>query len=381
MRRRLFWWEWKKLWSVPMFSIFLVLCMVFNIFLTVENLYGQDYVNYVSEITEETGLQMGNFFDKKLEASQKREYKDTLIAETKGAEDIFETYQADKINTLLKNVFPMVNQAGGLLDAKYNRLQKSIGLLEKQDASLSVSSAGMTDEMLSKLFESLCRAIITEGWLLAAFMAIYLAGSETLSKTAYIVYSTKMGRKVQRIKYIASFLSGLLSYLFLTVIGIGGFCSFWDMGSVWDGSISSQFHHRKIALFKIPFITWKPFTVAEYLAAMLLLGVVVLGIFHAVSFGIGMVSGDAFRAFLILAGAGMFCVLANMLSADCSSFWLYQLTEWNPVMFWWKQYKWFTDMDLDSVLPWQECFEAVVCMVAAAGGLWLCRCRFNKMDL
>ncbi|MCI8563422.1 MAG: hypothetical protein HFH69_07860 [Lachnospiraceae bacterium] len=221
MKKRLFWWEWKKFWSVPMFSIFLVLCMAFNIFLTVENLYGQDYVNYVSEITEETGLQMGNFFDKKLEASQKREYKDTLIAETKGAEDIFETYQAEKINTLLKNVFPMVNQAGGLLDAKYNRLQKSIGLLEKQDASLSVSSAGMTDEMLSKLFESLCRAIITEGWLLAAFMAIYLAGSETLSNTAYIVYSTKMGRKVQRIKYIASFLSGLLSYLFLTVIGWG----------------------------------------------------------------------------------------------------------------------------------------------------------------
>lgn len=380
MRKELFWWEWRKLWSVPMFAVFLILCMAFNILMIVDHLYGREYVSYVSDVTEETGRKMGASFDKKLAASQSWEDKETLIGETKGAKDIFETYKADNIQSLLKNIYPLANHPKGLFTAKYKRLQKSIDRLEKQDASLDVSAAGMTDDLLDSLFEGLCRAIITEGWILAAFMAIYLAGCEKLSRTASVVFSTGTGRKLQTTKYLVSLFSALLSYLFLIVSGISVFCGVWDMGSVWNNSISSQFHHRKIAVFKIPFITWKPFTVVEYLIAMLLLGAVVLFVFHAVSFGFGMVSGDTYRSFLILAGTGVLCTLANILSGKVS-FWLYQLTEWNPVMFWWKQYKWFTDMDVDSVLPWQECLEAVVCTGMAAGILWVCGHRFRKKDI
>lgn len=381
MKKELFWWEWKKLWSVPMFPVFLILCMAFNVFIATNALYGQKYVSYVSDVTEETGRKMGASFDKKLADSPEQKYKEILMEETKGAKDIFETYRAENIHTLLKNISPLAKGSDGLLTKKYKRLQKSIDLLEKEDASLDVSAAGMTDDLLGSLFERLCRAIITEGWLLAALMAIYLGGCEKLSKTASTVFSTKTGRKLQRIKYAASLFSGLLSYLFLTVSGIGVFCCLWDLGSVWNGSISSQFHHRKISLFQFPFITWKPFTVWEYLAAMMLLGIVVLLVFHAVSFGIGMVSGDAYRSFLVLSGMGVFCFLANVLSGSGTSFLLYQMTEWNPIMFWWNQYKWFTDMDLDSVLPWQECLEAVVCTGMAAGILWLCKRCFNRKDI
>ena len=55
MKKELFWWEWKKLWSVPMFTVFLVLCMAFNAFIAADALYGQKYVSYVSDVTEEIG--------------------------------------------------------------------------------------------------------------------------------------------------------------------------------------------------------------------------------------------------------------------------------------------------------------------------------------
>ncbi len=381
MKKELFWWEWKKLWSVPMFTVFLVLCMAFNAFIAADALYGQKYVSYVSDVTEETGRKMGASFDKKLADSPGQEYKDILMEETKGEKDIFETYQAENIFTVVKNIFPVAKGSDEVLNKKYKRLQKSIDLLEEQDASLDVDAAGMTDDLLNCLFGKLCRAVITESWMLAAFMAIYLGGCEKLSKTASTVFSTKMGRKLQHAKYAASLFSGLISYLLLAVSGIGAYCCLWDLDSVWGGSISSQFHHRKIAVFNIPFITWKPFTVGEYLAAMMLLGIIVLFVFHAVSFGIGMVSGNAYWSFLILSGMGIFCFLANIFSGNGTSFLLHQLTEWNPIMFWWKQYKWFTDMDVDSVLPWQECLEAAVCTGMAAGILWLCRRYFDKKDI
>lgn len=381
MKKELFYWEWKKLWSMPMFAVFLGLCILFNLFLVVANGYGNDYVSYVSKVTAEIGGQMGADFDRELSTLTEHEYKEVLISETAGAADIFEAYQAKDILALLKGMYQLGDREETLLVSKYETLQESVALLAKEDASLDVSAAGMTYDMLSSLFQVLYRAILTESWVLAVLMALYLSCSENLLRTAHSVYCSKTGRGIQKTKYVVSALSGIASYVILNVIGIGFFCLYWDMDTVWKASMSSQFHYRVVAMCRIPFITWVPMTVLEYFLAMLLLGMVVLLIFHAISFGIGMAAGDSYKAVFILAGAGIFCFLGNILAAEGASFRLYQLTEWNPIMLWWKQYKWFTDMDLESVIPWQECWEAGVCVIMSVVLLAFCRRYFSRKDI
>lgn len=381
MKKELFCWEWKKLWCMPMFGVFLGLCILFNLFLVYANWYAADYVSYVSDVTETIGGRMGADFDRELLALPEHEYKEILIAETAGAEDIFEEYQAKDILSLLKGVYLLEDKEEAMLTSKYEKLQESVALLAKEDASLDVSAAGMTYDVLDSLFQVVYRAILTESWLLAVLMALYLSCSENLSRTAHSVYSSKTGRAIQKTKYAVSALSSIVSYVILNVIGIGSFCLFWDMNMVWNASMSSQFHYRVVAMCRIPFITWVPMTVWEYFLAMLCLGAVVVLIFHAISFGVGMAVGDSYKAFLTLSGVGVLIFIGNILAANGTNFKLYQLLEWNPIMLWWKQYKWFTDMDLESVIAWQECWEAVVCVVMSGIILAVCRRYFSRKDM
>ena len=381
MKRDLFLWELKKLWSVPMFGIFLVLCMGFNTMLVVDDWYGYEYVSYVSEVAECIGGQMGRGFDRQLAQMPEHEYKQKLISETAGAEDIYENYDTNEILSIIKEMYRLNDREEDLLTLKYEGLQETVTILEKEDAALSLAAAGMTHDLLGSLFQMLCRAIITEGWLLAVLMALYLSCSEGLTRTKHLVYSSKAGRGVQKSKYAASACSAILVYLILAGSGIVLFSLLWDMDTVWGASMSGQFHYRVVGVYRIPFLTWKPFTVKEYLVAMLALGAVVVMIFHAIGFCIGMVIGDVYKGFLTLFSAGLLNFLAYVLAANGKCFGIYQLMQWNPVVLWWKQYKWFTDMDLESLFPWQECLEAVFCgMMAAVIGM-ICRRWFCRKDI
>jgi hypothetical protein len=140
---------------------------------------------------------------------------------------------------------------------------------------------------MDSLFETACHAVILEGMFLAALMALYSCGCERLNRTELSVYSTRTGRKVQYAKVTASALSILLSYLFLAAATVAVFELLWKPGLVWNASMSSQFSYYTAAIYKLPFITWIPFTVRGYLVATLALGMAVVLIFH----GLGFISG------------------------------------------------------------------------------------------
>ncbi len=381
MKKDMLTWELRKLWSLPMISVFMILCIAFNMLIIFANRNGNGYVSYVIEVTQELGGQMGEGFDRLLPTLPDSQYKDTLISQASGAVDIFNQFDATEIGALYINAYRLTGAQADRLERKYNKLGDAVKILDKQDASLSLSAAGMTKSLTDALFRYLCRAIITEGVLLAVLMALYSSGYEKLNRTALSVYSTRTGRGIHRAKFAASTLSALGAYVLLATYSVGAFALLWDMGPIWRASMSSQFNYIISMGLELPFTTWKPFTVAGYLTATLGLGAMVVLVFHGFGFVVGLLTGDTYKGFVVFLVLGALNFATLVMTGDSGEWLLYQLAQWSPITLWWFQPLWFTDMNIVTVLPWQECWEAVFCSVLCIVSLLLAGRYLHRKDV
>lgn len=385
MKRTWICWEVRKLWEMPMIPIFLLFCLGFNTLIIVGNRSGSDadsYVSYVSGITQIIGGQMGEGFSRALaQVPEENKYKDQLISETLGREDTLDQFDTSRLSGLYIGKFRIQGLAAGFLEQKYRILDTKVKKLADEDASMSLAAAGKTKELMDALFLKMCRAVITEGILLAVLMALYSSGCDGLSRTAPVLYSSRAGRRIQLSKAAASGLSAAAAYAFLAACAVLVFACVWRLGSIWDANMSSQFNYITAFGMRLPFLTWTSFSVAGYLWATLALGLAVVIIFHGLGFAAGLIANSAYRGFLLLLVPAALNFEIMMLAGDNSLWLLYQLIQWSPVTLWWFQPLWFTELGTVTALPWQECMEAVFCMAAGAGILWASYRHYLKRDV
>lgn len=378
-------WETRKLWEMPMIPIFLILCLGFNILMIVGNRIGSDadsYVSYVAGVTQETGGQMGEAFDRALaRLSDEGASKEQLIQETMGREDTLDQFDAGRLGDLYIGKFRIQGIAAGFLEQKYRMLDGKVKKLAEEDASMSLAAAGKTKTLTEALFQKMCRAVITEGILLAVLMALYSSGCDKLSRTAPVLYSSRAGRRIQLSKAAAGGLSSAAAYTLLSAGSVLVFACAWKPGPIWEANMSSQFNYVTAFGMKLPFLTWTSFSIAGYLAATLALGLAVVLLFHGLGFAAGLIANSAYRGFLLLLIPAALNFEVMMLAGDSSLWLLYQLIQWSPVALWWFQPLWFTDLGVGAVLPWQECAEAVFCLAAGAGLFWASYRHYLKKDV
>ncbi len=377
-------WELRKLLGVPMLGIFLMLCLCFNLFFVMSERYdnaGADYLSFLVEAEGYAGGQMGPEFDAALAALPSSEYGRQLISETQGAEDILEEYDTSGLVRFYAQYYPMSGAAEELLERKFQRLQFSVEELAARDASLSLAAAGMTKPLLSSLFGTLCRLIITEGLLLAVLLALYSCGYERQHRTEASVYTTRTGRSVQAGKLIASAMTALGAYGLLAGLSLLAFSLAWRLGPIWEASMSSQFYYISALGRAFPFLSWTHFTIAGYLTATMLLGGAVVLIFHLLGFAFGLFTGNAYSGFLACVLFAALSFGAMILCGD-GGFWLsYLLLQWTPIALWWGQPLWFTGLDLGSIVPFQECRTALLCWAVLAGVVLILYRRFCGKDV
>ena len=123
-------WEARKLWEMPMIPIFLILCLGFNVLMIVGNRIGSDadsYVSYVAGVTQETGGQMGEAFDRALARLPDEDaFKEQLIRETRGREDTLDQFDAGRLGDLYIGKFRIQGIAAGFLEQKYRMLDGKV---------------------------------------------------------------------------------------------------------------------------------------------------------------------------------------------------------------------------------------------------------------
>ena len=382
MKMELMKWEIKKIWSVPGISGFLLLCVLFNIFLIAGDDYGVDYVQYVAGASQITGMQMGELFEAQAENLPEHEYKEIFLAETKGKQDIFENYDTAALGDSWIGLYRMSGFVENMLQQKFQKLQARIDELDERDASLNLGAAGMTKILLNGLFSKLFKAVLTEGMLAAILIALYACSNEKMQRTHLLVYSSKRGRYIQKEKFTAALVSAVSAYLALAGSAVLFFAGFWKMGSVWNMDMSSLFYHVNDGLgLKIPFVSWTDFTVAGYLCAMTALGIVVVGISAGLGFFAGLIFQNALTGFLFV--IIIIAMNLQMISyAGNSGIWeLYELLQWTFAAFWWNQPVWFSELGVSTLLPWQTCHTAVVCLACCVIMLYGSFRYFYKKEL
>ena len=287
-------------------------------------------------------------------------YRERFLRETADREDIFADYSCMKLADGLLRQFYITGWPARMMERKYEKQQEAVDLLAERKDSLDVSSAGMTQPVADALFQTQCRMLITEAMVLAMLMALSVSGSERTARTHLTVCVTRTGRKIRYVKAAAGLMSALAAYGMLAVSAVGFFALIWYPAPDWGASISSQFHHMSLAGTELPFITWKPFTVGEYLLAVVGMGSVVVMLFYVLAFCLGLWIKSAWGGFvlLILLVAVNFQVI--MMAGDSLQWGLYLCAQWTPAGLWWSQNQWFTDMLISGAVPWQECATAAL---------------------
>lgn len=376
-------WEIKKILSFPMIAIFLVLCIGLNLLFMTEAFWngGREYVQYINQVTKKIGGQMGEEFDKMASALPEREEKRFLLSDTKGKRDSFEAYQTAEIAAYYIGTFQITGFVKERLEQKYEKLQTRIEELEKRDASMSLAAAGITKMLLDHLFGKLCRFVITEGMLLAVFIALYLCGTEVQQRTHWIVYTTRTGRKIQQKKWVAGIGISLLAYGILAGTMAAGFAGIWRMGEIWKADLSSQFYMVSDLGALLPFVSWANFTIGGYLAAVLSMGAVVVFLFYNFGFLAGLLIRHTYLGFLSV----ILFVAINfelIMAAGNGGIWgMYEIMMWSPVGVWWESPLWFSEMGASRLVGWQECWVGGIWGVIALGGNWIGGQIFYKREI
>lgn len=380
MIKELLVYETKKLWSVPMFVIFTVLCLALNTLLCLPG-GSREYIAYIGSIYEDMEGNMGDDFSEKLSKLPNNEFRDRLIANTSGAEDIFDDFDASEIGNHYISMYKIEGTAADIIDSKYKKLQYSVNALAKADASLSIYAAEETEILHERLFRTVIRAAVTEGIIIAVLMALYLSGCERQKGTACSIYSTKTGRKIQRIKAITGGVWAVSVYMLLIAAAVLAFSALNSMGGIWSSSVSSQFNKIYSVGYSIPFITWRPFTLLEYMLASAGLGAVTIIIAYIISFSAGILCSDVYKGFLLLFSAAVLNFGIFIFSGDSKLWLIYQLMHWTYIPLWWFEPLWFTDMGAGAMVPWQECCSAAVCLITGAFFLIISLRRFCRKDV
>ena len=345
--------EWRKLFRLPALWAFLALCLAFNGLLIASlSSYDRAFFNEASQTAKALGQRVDEDFLAGLDAMPATENQDLLLQSVTGMEDIFETYDAGELSDFYVGVVEKSPTAGKWMTWKYGLLADRVEHLAQTDAAMDLYTGPATYGSHQFLFGSLFRAILCESAILAMLGTLYLLGYEGTHRTEGLICSSRTGRRLRRIKVLTAIPASAALYGLLAVCSLAPYFLLYDYSGIWDASVSSQFNYFSDMLVVRPFLTWGDFTVGQYLAAALALGVLCFG------------------------GMGLISVLGEL------GWWAaYLIACFQPVMVWLSCSAWFTELGLSAVLPWQESIAVVLNFLLLGAGTLLALRWFDRKDV
>lgn len=349
--------ELRKMAFVPMMWVFLAICLMLNIgmiFLYRQKIVEYSYFSYVGDTASVTGNMLGKEFSERLWAMPASPEKRRLVSETGNATSIYKDYDAKALGDAYIGLYGMEGTGAQLLTAKYQRLQSAVERLDQAGAEFSLYGAGATVQMHHLLFGVVMRAAITECCVLAALIMLYLCGYEYQNRTEAAVYTTKVGRRVYKYKFAAGMLAAAASFAGITGGTLFVYFRVFDYSKLWDCSVSSGFNYISGMIGVKPFLTWVPFTIRGYLAAMAGAGLVLTLIFALMGALIGFLSRNAYVGVLLFFLLDLAMMAMPYLFSKAGIWSWYFLLQFSPVRLWFVQPEWFTDLGSVSVIPFHE---------------------------
>ncbi len=373
--------ELRKLIRTPMIWIFLLLCLLANLFFICTDLYERDGFHQISQMVKQTGQRMGDSFTQILYQQPKSEWRDILLEATVNPKDIFEEFQMWQLsgNELQQSISSDIFERWQAW--KYRLLQPRIKQMADEDVSLDVYAGVLTHGSHMRLFGTVLRAVTGEAACAGMLFMLHLFGYERLYGTEALLATAKTGRRICRAKIIAGLFAAAAGYLLLAVSTLAVYFSLWDYNGLWGANVSSQFNYIVQGLRTMHFVTWTDFTVAGYLAATLALGMVFTLVVSLPAAAVGMLCRNTYLGALGLFAIILCSLAVPFLCADLKLWVCYAVSMFLPIVLWFQQAAWFTEQSINAILPWQETIGVCGNLLLSSGICMAAWKRYKRKDL
>ncbi|MCL2400093.1 MAG: hypothetical protein FWC91_10195 [Defluviitaleaceae bacterium] len=292
--------EFKKNISFPAIWFFIGLCLFFNFLLVNSGI--NEYANYVASVACELGINLDNEFNERVRNLGEGLYPVQLRLDTTHVENVFQGYTTGYIAEIYIRDLSLSGMAADLMYRKYERLQYAVDQLYLSGAGNTLYFAGATHTMHSYLFGNIMGFLLIQGTILASLIMLLSLCHENVVKTEMVIYATKVGRKVNIAKPVASLVSGIIAYMILAGFTLAVFFYNNPFICIRNSSVSSGFNYIIDGLAGIrPFVTWHGFSVASYLLAYIFVSLGLVLCFGLMAYIIGLLVRNGYIGFMILA--------------------------------------------------------------------------------
>ncbi len=307
--------------------------------------------------------------------------RDTLLEAVEGMDNVFETLDIQMLSAYYEKYMDSSPLAQSLMAWKYDMAEERAAHLARTGAAMDLYAGPVTTQVHQFLFGNLLLKVLMESAVLGMLSILYLLGYEDIQHTTHAVCATRTGRKLWWPKVLAGVGAAVGLYAVLAGSALAAFFTVWDFSGIWSASVSSQFNCHTDLLIIRPFMTWADFSVAGYLAAVLLLGgvlVIVLALLAAVA---GLLVRNVYLAGLVLMVLCTSGYAVGVALAELGWWELFVVFTFNPVLLLLEVNAWFTEVGMNTFIPWQETVGTVGGLALLSGGTALALRRFRRKDV
>lgn len=403
------WLEMKKALLSPVFLVLSILMIGFNIFTIISESYNKEELKIVNDIVEK----YGRSFDDAILLNMEQDINQMVVtlggtdAENFLDEMTFEKFEQASIDEqrLIDKIMLMYTyvQVGKGLEARYtsidiSRLKETFlneenmpNWLEKQMANefdqwhARFNEIVETNEykqwffigeyrMHSELFRSLMKNLALEGVLLIVLLTALITNYEFENRTQLVTYATKKGRGLIWHKGMASLICSLIVICALFGISLATFFVVYDYSAVWQTYISSGMNWE----YKLPYITWWPIPLWQYLFLVVTILLVILLIISMLTFTISIFVRNSYFSWLI-------CVLFLVAMYVIPSYFINSTWQWlmhfNITLLLLNPHMYFSGGMTFMMTQYHEVWTVLIWLFLASTGSFYAIRYFNRKDV
>lgn len=350
------WLEFKKLLEQRIISVFILLCLAFNLLMIISSSFDQSYLKDVTAFKHEQGQLISRTSVETAEKLPFSKNKQRLVNELSEAEDIFSHLSYQELEEQVLDHYQVTGKMAQNLGNKYQRLEPVIKKLSQEKAALDTAAAGDTMNYFTYIRNVLFRMILLEGIIFALLIGLYSSTSEKLTKTEALVFTSKWGRKIQFSKFLSGLGLVLLFYFLNTFVVLFSFQMTESLADLWQSSVSTQFHVNIYMpdILELPFITWIPLTLWGYMMTSAILGVFIIIFVYSSQFLVGLYFNHFFKGFIFTIFLIALHKLVRIYAFRLGWWSIFIGVNFSPIAIVENQSYWFTEMGIFSIIPLQE---------------------------
>jgi len=356
---RLYKWELVKLLSAPAMWVFLALCLIFNILIIAGESYDAPSVNELSRYLAETG---------------ETRYTDGY--------DVFDGYDTGYVAEIFVIKLKLSGSAESLIRYKYKKLQAAVIRNAETNVGTDIYADVYTKYVVHKtLFQTILLPLLVESALFALLSALLTLGNEHRQKTESVIYGSKTGRGITRYKQAAALTTAAIGFILLFGLTLTIYFSIWDFSGFWRSNVQSVNNFILDEAGQRPFITWISLNVAQYLAAVIILGFALTTVFCLIGTFTGLLTRNTYMGFILVMLIAVTTIAAIAFCANNGLGLVYIALLFSPVAVWFPCSGWLTDMGSWGAVPFHETVTIVINLLLFSVLTILAARRFKRKDV